>query len=136
MNPQQYAVFLKHLLETDSIPGVKGTETITLWDAVGWLPAPQHARRDRASLILHSYSPLLPCKSTAPAPSLSTQVISPWSGSAESLLHPGPEEAASPPQLSPLHWALRTGLCVKGGPAPPWISFLPESSLKIGDQMK
>lgn len=35
MNSQQY-VTLKHLLETDS-SGVRGTETITLWDATGSL---------------------------------------------------------------------------------------------------
>lgn len=57
MNPQQYVVFLQHLLETDSILGVKGTETITLWDAagspvVGRLPAPTHAAgSDRVPLL-------------------------------------------------------------------------------------
>lgn len=110
MNPRQYVVFLKHLPETDSIPGVEGTETVTLWDAVGflaagWLPGPTDDKRDRVSLIQHSYSPLLPCKSMAPAPSLSTQVISPWPGSAKSHLHPHPKESASLTPPETLHWS-------------------------------
>lgn len=120
MNPQQYVVFLKHLLETESIPGVRRTETVTLRDAAGssvagWLPAPMNDKRDGVPLIVHSYSPLLSCKSMAPAPSLSTQVISPWSGSAKSLLRPGLEGAASRRQWSPLYWDPLTGLCVKWG---------------------
>lgn len=55
MNRQQYAVFLSHLLETDSIPGVKETETITPRDAAGslaagWRPAPVQAGRRTTSI--------------------------------------------------------------------------------------
>lgn len=77
MNHQQYAVFLKHLLETDSIPGVSVTETITLWDAAGslaagWLPTPMNDKTDRVSLILHSYSPLSLPQIHSPSSILST----------------------------------------------------------------
>lgn len=113
MNSQQYVVFLKHLLETDS-SGVRGTETITPWNStgslvVGWAPSSQEWQKR----LCYSYCTAILSFSIAnPCPQPSTQVISPWSGSAKRLLcsNNWEQHPLTPALGSPDTWVKRRGV--------------------------
>lgn len=110
MNSQQFVVFLKHLLETDS-SGVRGTETITPWNAtgslvVGWAPSSQEwQKRQCVTPIAQLYS-LSPLQIHIPSPQ---HKLFP-----HGLALPDFSALTTGNSIpSPLHWGLLTPLWVK-----------------------